>query len=549
MFRRLVLTAAAMLAARAAEPAAWFARYLGAGNVDVIEALIATSDGGELLGGYTFSYGAGAADGWAVKLDAFGKIDWQTAVGGGANDTFFAALETRDGEFVCAGDSLSVDADSDALVVKFDAVGRVLWQRLLGGSLADTGRALIETADGGVLLVGSSASFGAGSDDAWIVKLSANGAIDWQRTYGGSGSDAGYGIAAAGADQFVVVGETGSFGDPDGDAWTFKIDGSGGLLWQKSIGGPNRDSANAIRAIKGGFILGAQTESFGAGGSDAWLIQLNGAGAVAWQKAYGGSGAESVFSVAPLSDRGLLVTVETLSFGESGPAGWLLRLSRNGVIEWQRIYGGAGDESLYAAQELIDGRLIAAGYSDTHGTRIDALFLRLAADGTIDSSCGTLERASDAAAVTTNAAAADTAAVSSASSAGAGTANLAVTRTAVKLRTICGGPDLADLAGQFEAVEADGNRIEAALAIRNVGASSGGSSAVKIYFSKKPKLKQAVLIATESIGALNAGRSTALEISGTKSSQHKYLIAVLDADQDLDEESEGNNLVIAPLPR
>ena len=548
MFRRLLLTAAAMLAARAAEPAASFARYLGAGNVDVIEALIATSDGGELLGGYTFSYGAGFADAWAVKLDAFGKIEWQTAVGGGANDTFFAALETRDGEFVCAGDSLSVDADSDALVVKFDAVGRVLWQRLLGGSLADTGRALIETADGGVLLVGSSASFGAGSDDAWIVKLSANGAIEWQRTYGGSGSDAGYGIAAAGADQFVVVGETGSFGDPDGDAWTFKIDGSGGLLWQKSIGGPNRDSANAIRAIKGGFILGAQTESFGAGGSDAWLIQLNGAGAVAWQKAYGGSGSDSLFGIAALSDRGLLAVGET-SFGQSGPAGWILRVNRNGAIEWQRIYGGAGNESLYAAQELVDGRLIAAGYSDTYGTRVDALLLRLAAGGTIDSSCGTLESMSSAAVTNTNAAAADTAAASSASTAGAGTATFATDGTAVKLRSICGAPDLADLDGGFTAVEADGNRIEATLEVRNVGGKSGAASTVKLYFSKKPKLKTSVLVATESIGALKDGRSTARAVSGTKSSQHKYLIAVLDADEDLDEESEGNNLVIAPLPR
>jgi hypothetical protein len=550
--KRILLFAIFALAARSAQPAAYFARHLGGDRADLMGALLATSDGGQLLGGYTFSFGAGGADAWAVKLDAVGNIAWQKAIGGSANDTFYSVIETSDGGFLCAGESFSVDADGDALVVKFEADGDVAWQRLYGGDRAESGRALIVTEDGGYLLVGPTTSFGqSNSTDAWVVKLTSSGAIEWQRTYGGTGYDDAYAIAPAGAGAFVLTGETTSFGDPDGDVWYFKIDDEGALVWQKVIGGPNTDLANAVRATSdGGFILGAQTGSFGAGNFDTWLVKVDAAGAVTWQKAYGGNGEDSLLSLSTLADRGFLVAAATLSFGLSRSEAWILRLDRDGGIGWQRTYGGSANESAFNLAELGDGRLIAIGFTDSYGTGGNSMFLRLAASGEIHSSCETFVETTNATITNTSAAVVNATATAGTSNSSPNASTYAVVNTSTTLGSICGSPDLADLSGAFESVEASGNQIDAAFRVRNVGALASGDFSVKVYFSKKPKLNnKSVLITTESIDGLATGRSMKLNISGTKGRKHKYLVAVIDPAGEISEESEGNNLIVAPLPQ
>jgi len=550
--QRLLLFVAIGLVARAADPAAYRARHLGGSAADVVGALTATSDGGQLLGGYTNSFGAGNADAWAVKLDALGNIAWQKAIGGAANDTFYAVLETGDGGFLCAGDSFSADADGDALVVKFEADGDLAWQRLYGGDQADSGRALIATEDGGYLLSGFSASFGSGStSDAWVLKLNAGGAIQWQRTYGGGGHDDAYAIAPAPNGAFVLAGESASFGDSDGDVWYFKINGEGALLWQKVIGGSNTDLANAIGATSdGGFIIGGQTGSFGAGDFDAWLIKLNAAGDVVWQKAYGGSREETLTGLTALADRGFLFDSGTISFGLSVSDSWIVRVDRNGDVVWQRLYGGGASESAYGSLELSDGRLIAIGFTGSYGAGGDSILLRLAANGEIDSSCGTFAEATNATITNTNAALANANAGTGTSSAAGGASNLTLVNTTAAIGAICASADLADLSGAFESVTTDGNEIDAVLRLRNVGALASAGFDVEIYFSKRPKLNnKAVRIATESVGALNSGAGTRLNLSGTKGKKHKYLLAVIDPEDEISEESEGNNLVVIPLPR
>lgn len=213
-----------------------------------------TSDGGFILSGSTGDYDAGSGDAWIVKTDSAGNVSWSMAYGGPGSEEHARAEQTSDGGYIVSGSSESFGGGSFYLwVLKLTSSGTPVWQKLYTGSRWTQGWAR-QTPDGGYIVSGY-----AGLDyvdDVLLMRLTSTGTVSWARTYGGVGNDHGAPHPAICSDGgFLVAATTDTFGVGGEDAWLFKTDASGDLIWQKSFGGMWNES------VRDGAI---ETDSFGA---------------------------------------------------------------------------------------------------------------------------------------------------------------------------------------------------------------------------------------------------------------------------------------------
>jgi len=267
--------------------------------------------------------------------------EWAKTYGGSGGDFASSIQQTTDGGYIVAGSTYSFGASYDYFdfwVLKLDSNGNVTWQKTYGGSGDDVATSIQQTTDGGYIVAGLTDSFGVAgyeNDDFWVLKLDSNGNITWQKTYGGSDYDYAYSIQQTTDGGYIVAGSTGSFGADYGDSWVLKLDSNGNVTWQKTYGGSGDDVASSIQqTTDGGYIVAGSTDSFGAGGSDAWVLKLGSNGNVTWQKTYGGSGDDVATSIQQTTDGGYIVAGSTDSFGAGGYDYdfWVLKLDSSGEI-------------------------------------------------------------------------------------------------------------------------------------------------------------------------------------------------------------------------
>ncbi len=308
----------------------WQRAYGGAED-DVALSVHQTPDGGYIVAGYTgpvTNY-----DMWVLKLDSNGNIVWEYAYGA-ANQEFAEWVErTSDGGYILGGRTLSILASApDFWALKLDSNGAVLWDRTY--SLAQDRRieAIHQTSDNGYILAGSTSS-GFGPSVAWVIKTDADGNIVWQRTY-----DPGFGadvedIRVTSDGGYVLIAEASqTLGGPQ-DFWVLKLQSDGAVEWERTYGGTGSEDAQVIRQTSdGGYILGGATSSFGAGGNDVWIVKLNQNGEIVWERTYGGAGDEEADGIDQTADGGYVVAGQTTSFGAGGKDVWLLRIDSTGNI-------------------------------------------------------------------------------------------------------------------------------------------------------------------------------------------------------------------------
>ena len=391
--------------------AGWFKTYGGTGN-DSASSIQQTSDGGYIVAGDTTSFGAGNRDIWLLKLDGEGNAMWQKTYGGTGREWIESIQQTSDGGYIVAGHTPSFGAGGgDAWILKLDDSGNVTWQKTYGGTGYDRTSSIQLTSDGGYIVAGYTTSFGAGGGDAWVLKLDGSGNVTWQRTYGGTALDFAGSIQQTSDGGYIVAGYTESFGAGERDGWLLKLDGDGNVSWQKTYGGTGNEYAGSVLQTSDGYIVAGQTESFGAGGDDAWIMKLNVSGNVTWQKTYGGMGYDSAWSVLQTSD-GYIVAGDTESFGAGSRDAWLMKLDGSGNVTWQKTYGGARYDSNFSVHKIQDGGYTMAGSTQSFGVGSDdAWFFKLDENGSANS-CP-FERFSTATVTDTTATVVDTAAMTS----------------------------------------------------------------------------------------------------------------------------------------
>jgi uncharacterized delta-60 repeat protein len=210
----------------------WEKTYGGAYD-DLALSLQQTSDGGYIVAGRSDSFNAGDLDIWILKLESDGDIEWQKTYGGSSSEYARSIRQTSDGGYIVAGWTYSFGAGKwDYWVLKLESDGDIEWHKAYGGTDDDLGRFIQETSDGGYIVAGWSRSFPGGgpvTSDVWVLKLFSNGNIEWERIYRGTSVDSTGSVQETSDGGYIVVGWTWSFADPDGDAWVLKLYSDGDI--------------------------------------------------------------------------------------------------------------------------------------------------------------------------------------------------------------------------------------------------------------------------------------------------------------------------------
>jgi hypothetical protein len=253
-------------------------------RLGTMHSVISSADGGYVVAGAQQSENPSYYDGWVARIDAKGQPLWEHYYGGANDEAIEAIRETPDGGFVFAGTTESQGAGrTDAWIVKLDGLGVVQWERTYGSSARDAALDIQVLGDQGYIVAGwSDARAERDKRDGWVIRLNAKGDKIWERIYGGREEDVAREIRPSNDGGFVVVGTTNSKGAGRLDAWVFRIDATGKVLWDRALGGADDDEATAVvPMLDGAFVVAGRERSKGAGRQDAWVMRLNALGRIA----------------------------------------------------------------------------------------------------------------------------------------------------------------------------------------------------------------------------------------------------------------------------
>jgi hypothetical protein len=277
----------------------------------------------------------------------------------------------------------------------------IQWQKCLGGKGIDIAKSIIQTNDGGYLIAGSTTSIDGdvtknhdttgNNSDIWLIKLDADGNLQWQKCIGGTGGDYATSLIKTTDGGYAIAGYTWSTdGDANGDInhfsadfWVIKLSATDTIQWQKKYGGYADDVANSIyQTADGGYVVAGYTQSHDGdvtvfnGKSDFWVIKIDTSGVLQWQKTYGGSGVDVANSIIQTHDGGYLIAGFTDSpdsevsglhldyFGDTTMDYWVVKTNDTGAIEWAKCYGGGFTDNATSVIQTSDGGYMVAGFSD-----------------------------------------------------------------------------------------------------------------------------------------------------------------------------------------
>ncbi len=334
------------------------------------------------------------------------SILWQQALNGSQEDQGNSVAQTLDGGFIGVGTSSSTNGGFstnhggyDAAVIKYDADGEIVWQKMFGGTGYDILHNVAATADGGCVAIGSTTSNNGdisgnhGSSDVWILKLDALGGIQWQRVMGSTSSDQGCTIRQTPDGKYLV----GAFlGGLNGDspvssgfpmnAWVLRLNSAGQTIWQQiapnNIFNPTQGT-RVVHSPDGGCLMvytnsspnGIQEGSTTVYYTDIRAIKYSASGAQEWARWYGGSYGEEAGSVQSTADGGYIITGRSMSndgdvtghhgtpttSGSGNDDIWVLKVSASGDIQWQKSLGGDFNDNAADGRQTADGGYVIVG--------------------------------------------------------------------------------------------------------------------------------------------------------------------------------------------
>jgi hypothetical protein len=374
-------------------------RTYGGAIKDQSYGIVQSNDGGFAIAVETTSFGAGGWDVMLVKTDVEGNLKWNKTFGGAGTDYVNSIIVANDGGYLMAGSTTSWGAGSDDLtVIKTDSLGNLQWNKTYGGAAQDRAYGAIKTSDGGYAIAGITASSGAGNIDYWLIKLDSSGNLLWNKTYGGTAADGAFALVQTSDSGYAIAGAELSFGAGYHDFWLVKTDNNGNMQWNKTYGDVAQDICRSlIRTPDGGYAMAGFSNSSGNGGYDVWMVKIDANGNMQWNKTYGGTNDDGLYAYSGListTDGGYAFAAYTRSFGAGSsikstiaPTAptfdfWIVKTDSFGNMQWNKPYGGQGDEVPYSIVQTTDGAFAAAGFTNSFGAGSDDIYLiKTSSDG------------------------------------------------------------------------------------------------------------------------------------------------------------------------
>jgi len=286
---------------------------------------------------------------------------------------------------VQAGNACGKSISSNTVAITTTACALVSGCFAIGGVGYDYGRSIVQTTDGGYVVAGYTNSYGVGNRDVFIIKMDNTGNISWTRTVGGSGNDYGYSIIQTTDGGYVVAGNTNSYGAGNDDIYIIKLDNTGNVSWTRTVGGSLNDySYSIVQTTDGGYVVAGNTGSYGAGGNDVYIIKLDNMGNVSWTRTVGGSSNDYGSSIVQTTDGGFVVAGITNSYGAGNQDVYIIKLDNTGNVSWTRTVGGSDYDRGLSIVQTNDGGYVVAGYTGSYGAgNQDVYIIKLGNTGNV----------------------------------------------------------------------------------------------------------------------------------------------------------------------
>jgi hypothetical protein len=297
-----------------------WSKTFGGSEDDHGRCVVQTPDGGYIIAGFTTAGGQSYV--YQVKTDQNGDRKWDSTFSKASVDDRAAVTCTADGGYAIVSSTSSVTTYPVVYLVKTDGSGVETWHQTYDEGTQTLGRFIRQTADGGYIIAGEIANNSLDTD-GYLLKTNASGQKVWSRKYGLEYPDSATGVELT-TDGYVLSGFTRSYGRGDFNAWLIRTDSQGNEQWDKTFGLDAYDRAEHVQTTPdGGFILAGMTKSYG-GWEQAWLIKTDSTGALQWHKTFGGSGVDWAYCAALTADGGYVATGFTESFGAGGKDAYLI---------------------------------------------------------------------------------------------------------------------------------------------------------------------------------------------------------------------------------
>ncbi|MCB9820813.1 T9SS type A sorting domain-containing protein [Candidatus Nomurabacteria bacterium] len=395
-------------------------KVVGTSGSDVLGSIVKTNDGGYIVGGSSSSEPEldktsptyGSDDYWIVKINSCGEVQWDKSYGGSGGETLDQIIKCNSGYMLLGSSSSDISGtksengfgSNDFWIVKIDENGTEEWQKTIGGTATDENMMGVQLSDGSYIVGGQSHSSlsgnktdsGKGSLDFYFIKISEDGNMLWQKSYGGNSSDYPSSMTIDPYDKVVIAGtsQSGISGDKDeglmgySDAWIIQIDESGNIEWQNTIAGSGSDGARGVIKV-GAYIYTAIRSNSNAGGDksensfgpfggslDNWIIKLDSVGEIVWDKTVGGNGNDTPVQIYQ-NVSGKLTVLSSSESGVSGNKtsawfgdydGWIYQIDSSGNLSSEQLnLGGTLSESpaCLISADTISGDVIVGMYSNS----------------------------------------------------------------------------------------------------------------------------------------------------------------------------------------
>jgi len=355
---------------QAQPPDSLWNRTFGGDDDEYGESVQQTSDGGFIIAGSTYSYGAGQWDAYLIKTDNSGIEEWSQTFGGIWSDWGYSVQQTSDGGYIIAGYTRSYGAGgADFYLFKTDALGNEEWGRAFGGSDEDEGRSVQQTNDGGYIMVGFTYSYGAGSSDVYLIKTDTLGIVQWDQTFGGYSMDGGRSVQQTSDGGYIIAGSTWSYGAGGADLYLIKADSTGNQEWVRTFGGYNCDYGETVQETSdGGYIItGSTGGDFGIVDFDLYLVKTDASGIEQWSRIFGGDNYDWGYDVQQTTDAGYIIAGYTWHYGHNSRDVYLIKTNTSGIPQWTQTFGWYNYDCGYSVQETWDYGYIITGYTESYG--------------------------------------------------------------------------------------------------------------------------------------------------------------------------------------
>jgi len=356
----------------------------GGSAADQAKAIVALEDGGVVLAGDTQSFGAVGQDAYLVRVDQEGVEQWSRQYGGPGDDFANALARTPEGGFILAGGATIEQAKTayqGVYLVKTDSEGNRIWSANYEQSLRQVANAVAALSDGTFFAAGS--AFYSSWPVVYLLRADALGnAVREYAPLDQVDSNLINGVAATSDGAIIAAGMMQTVGAQK-TMYLLKTTVNGEPLWNNTFGeGVEASGMSVSESATGGFILAGSRVNPGNGTTDLYLVRTDGQGNEVWSTTLGGNGQDRARSVIETADGGIVMAGETSSSGAGLFDMYVVKLDSAGEVLWERTVGGPKSDTAYGVTETAEGGLAIAGSTESQGAgSLDMCLVFMNADG------------------------------------------------------------------------------------------------------------------------------------------------------------------------